>query len=120
MKIRRDFVTNSSSSSYVCVARVDLCDELREYMKEEFGKFGLRLLDENIQTGAQIKAEEYNQVKNELEFFDKLDALEDDKYYLGASFIEWTNEGETDREDAFLYNNIPQKFMEEIHRGDAD
>lgn len=34
MKIRRDFVTNSSSSSYVCVARVDLCDELREYMKE--------------------------------------------------------------------------------------
>jgi hypothetical protein len=89
-------------------------------MKEEFGKFGLRLLDENIQTGAQIKAEEYNQVKNELEFFDKLDALEDDKYYLGASFIEWTNEGETDGEDAFLYNNIPQKFMEEIHRGDAD
>ena len=50
MKIRRDFVTNSSSSSYVCVAKVDLCDELREYMKEEFGKFGLRLLDEYVQT----------------------------------------------------------------------
>ena len=120
MKIRRDFVTNSSSSSYVCVAKVDLCDELREYIKEEFGKFGLRLLDEYVQTGAQIKAEEYNQVKNTLEFCGKLDVLEDDKHYLGASFIEWTNEGDTDGEDAFLYNNLPQKFMEEIHRGDAD
>lgn len=120
MKIRRDFVTNSSSSSYVCVARVDLCDELREYMKDEFGKFGLHLLDEYIQTGAAIKENEYDSIREALEYNDSLDILEDDKYYLGASFIVWTSDGDTDGEDAFLYNNIPEKYMEEIYHGEAD
>lgn len=120
MKIRTDYVTNSSSSSYVCIARVDLCDELREYMKEEFGRFGLRLLDEYVQTGAAIKADEYGLIKETLDFSDDLGALEDDKYYLGASFIVWTNDGDTDGDDAFLYNNIPEKYMEEIYHGEAD
>lgn len=112
MKIRQDFITNSSSSSYMCVAKIDFSDELRQYMKEEFGRFGERLLAEQIQTGAEIKrdkAEIYDR------FEDCLDELDDDAYYLGASFIEWTNEGDTEGDDAFLYSNIPDKFKTEIY-----
>lgn len=118
MKIRRDFVTNSSSSSYLCVAKIELNDELREYMKEEFGKFGLRLLAENLQTGAQIKASPGTEIHDYME--DRLDELDDNGYYLGAFFIEWTNDGDTEGEDAFLYNHIPDRFKSEIYSGEAD
>lgn len=117
MKYRHDFVTNSSSSSYVCVAKINQLDELAEYMKEEYGKFGTRLLAENIKTGAEIKNGEYRRAYYELEFWDKLDLLEDAAHYLAAEFIEWTNDGDTEGEDTFLYNVIPAQYMEEIHNG---
>lgn len=115
MKIRNGFVTNSSSSSFLCVAKVDLTDELRAYMKEEFGRYGERLLKENLQTGAEIKAGEYSEIRERFEDDGRLDELEDDAYYLGAWFIEWTNDGDTEGDDAFLYNNIPDKYMKEIY-----
>lgn len=116
MKLRNGFVTNSSSSSYLCIAKIDFTDELRTYMKEEFGRYGSRLLSEHLQTGAEIKADKYSEI---MEYFEDghLDELEDDAHYLGARFIEWTNEGDTEGDDAFLYNNIPSEFKHEIYNG---
>lgn len=114
MKTRIDFVTNSSSSSYLCVAKIDLNDELREYMKEEFGKFGLRLLDEHLKTGAQIKESCNGDIYFHME--DRLDELDDNGHYLGARFVSWSTEGDTEGDDAFLYNHIPDKFKSEIYQ----
>lgn len=48
MKVRTDYVTNSSSSSFIIVSKINKSQELLEYMKEEYGKYGLRLLDEYL------------------------------------------------------------------------
>lgn len=120
MKIRRDFVTNSSSSSYLCIAKIDLSDELRAYIKEEYGKYGERLLAEQLETGTQIKSNVYSEIRDYFEDEGRLDELEDDAHYLSARFIEWTNEGDTDGDDAFLYNIIPDQFKEELYCSNSD
>lgn len=113
MKIRRDFVTNSSSSSYLCIAKVELTDELRAYMKEEFGKYGLRLLEENIVSGKDIR-DGKTDLLDYLKDADLMEMLEDEGFYLGAWFIEWTTEGDTEGDDVFLYDNLPDKYKHEI------
>ena len=40
--------------------------------------------------------------------------------YLQASFIFWSTEGDTEGDDAWLYNHIPNEFKEEIYEGSAD
>lgn len=117
MKQRRDFVTNSSSSSFICVAKIENVDDLYTYMKEEFGKFGVRLLEENLTPGSKVKESKWDWDEFK-EFCEENDVeIEDNTMYLSASFIEWTTDGDTDGEDAFLYRNIPDEYKEELLNG---
>lgn len=90
MKIRMGFVTNSSSSSFICISKINLCEELKKFMKEEYGRFGERLVKEYIKKGENIK-------KEGSEFWDYLQEYEDfnpEDYYIMATFIQTTYDGE--------------------------
>jgi hypothetical protein len=82
MKIRFDFVTNSSSASYVISCKEILNkEELKIWLQEEYGKQGVKALDCYTCTGKEIKDGFY---KNDYLSVSKKDIeeLDDKKEYL--------------------------------------
>jgi len=47
----------------------------------------------------------------------ELEELKDDGYYFSASFIEWTNEEDSEGDDAWLARHIPEEYIKEIYNG---
>ena len=64
MKIRADYVTNSSSSSYLIVTRINDNDDFRAWLKEEFGNWGVNLINACSMTKVQFK--QSDNYKNQL------------------------------------------------------
>jgi hypothetical protein len=121
LKFRSGFVTNSSSSSFICVAKIDKSDEFIKYFKEEYGKYGIGLLDEYLVSGEQIKADD-NYNYEELKDYCRENGIElkDKDLYLQARFIAWTTEGDSEEDDAWLYEHIPTQYKEEIYEGEVE
>lgn len=114
MKVRTDFVTNSSSSSFIIVSKIDYCQELLEYMKEEHGNHGVRLLNELIVTGEEIRKDNPDEILYKFERYNALDRLTDEDRYLYARFITYTDGDDFEGDDAWLHEHIPEKYMQEI------
>ena len=118
MKFREDFVTNSSSSSYIVIAKVDMCPALLDEMKEEFGKYAIRMMDENIITGKDLM----KKVDESWEFDQYIEdhGVEEDGYYITARFYTYSTEGDTNGEDAWLYEHFPEQYLSDIYEGESD
>lgn len=123
MKIRIDFVTNSSSSSYIVIAKVDMNPALLDEMKEEFGKYGIRMLDENIITGEELieRVDEKYEEKYDVDTYINTEGrvFNKDDHYIIARFYTWSTEGDFNGDDAWLYDHIPEKYLSDRYEGDV-
>lgn len=114
MKVRTDFVTNSSSSSFIIVSHIDMCDELIEYMKEEYGKYGVRLINDLVKP---LYVDDYMDTCDAIGFFLSESQYKEmkDNFHgcptLISRHITCTTDGDSNGDDAWLRDKIPKKFI---------
>ena len=149
MIIRCGFISNSSSSSFVVVYKVKDMDKLYNYMKEEFGKFGMSLVDRYVWDSDDPKFKlKINDNFSELLIFEDDDGVyvenptDDDiekaddiiiqrKFYndilntsgtfIFAKRVVWSTEGDVEGDDSFFVDHIQGKdFVEYVMQTDPD
>lgn len=104
MKIRTDFVTNSSSSSFVIIYEINDCEEFRKELKEQLGEVGLRLASSYF-------------TKNDSEIKDYLEEdFDPNKTYFKSIHYTYSDDPDDfDREEIFLENYMPKEYVTRIY-----
>jgi len=117
MKIRNGFVSNSSSSSFLVVYEINYSDELKQFIQEEFGNYGLKTSEKYIINKDKVEKElQYNDIN--MEELDK--PLKEDNYYILANRIAWSTEGDSEGDDCWLIDHIPNEYKNNIYSGEDE
>jgi len=119
-KVRLDFITNSSSSSFVVIKKIDDCQEFRNLLKEELGNVGLKLANSFFKKGKDYR--KYSDGGTELhDYIEESDFDENSSYLMSTHYTYSNDSDDFNGDDVFLSDKLPDcKFVKTIYQGEEE